>query len=209
MDKIEYFKNNKYFHFENLISPEIVNFLYNYFVIKSCTNRSFSDTADQSLEISHGGSWLKGCYGDIATETLMSQLEHKIAEVTQKKLCPTYSYSRVYIHGDELKIHSDRPACQYSITLNLGGDPWPIYFGVFDENSKDSVVYQDKKVKVLNELTLNPGDGVIYMGEDLLHWRMPFSGDHCIQTFLHYVDAEDDKYKPEHYDGRYNIGYIK
>ena len=39
-------------------------------------------------------------------------------------LCPTYSYARLYKKdGDELKRHKDRPSCEISTTINLGGDP--------------------------------------------------------------------------------------
>jgi hypothetical protein len=204
MDKLKYFTENKYVVLENLISPDITSFLYNYFILKGCTNRDFDDQSE-----SLGDDWVKGTYGDLTAETTMSQLEPIMSQVTQKKLCPSYSYSRIYIKGDQLKIHSDRPSCQYSVTLNLGGDPWPIYFGVFDENSKDGVTYNFKKVKILNEVLLKPGDGAVYMGEELLHWRDPFAGDHCVQTFLHYVDSEDENYKSHWYDGRYNIGFLR
>ena len=35
-------------------------------------------------------------------------------------------YARVY-KGDVLKRHIDRFSCEISTTLNLGGNPWPIY----------------------------------------------------------------------------------
>ena len=93
--------------------------------------------------------------------------------------------------------------------MNLGGEDWPIYYGVYDEESKDGVVVKGKKVKILNEIILKPGDGAVYKGEDLVHWRDPFMGDHCCQTFLHYIDSEDENYTKFKYDERVNIGFIK
>ncbi len=43
---------------------------------------------------------------------------------------PTYSYLRVYKRGNLLKAHRDRPACEISMTVNLGmsaEEPWPIW----------------------------------------------------------------------------------
>jgi len=206
MDKVEYFKNNKYAVVENLVSPELINFLYNYFILKSCTNRNFNE-AETGESIFQ--DYMKAVYGDLTAETLLSQLEKPLSQIVQKNLCPTYSYSRLYVTGEALNIHKDRPACQYSVTLNIGGDPWPIYYGVEDSNSKDGIIFNGKKVKILNEIILKPGDGAVYMGEELLHWRDPFEGDHCVQTFLHYVDNDNEKYTKERYDGRQNIGFTK
>jgi hypothetical protein len=43
------------------------------------------------------------------------------------KLSETYSYARIYKEGDVLARHKDRYSCEISTTLNLGGEPWPIY----------------------------------------------------------------------------------
>jgi hypothetical protein len=196
MDPINYFKENSYAHIPGLVSPDLTNFIYNYLVIKACTNVSFGqDDTD---------NYVRYCYADTAIETLSSVLLEKISYVTQKKLCPTYSYCRVYTKGEILKPHTDRPSCEYSITVNLGGDPWPIYFGEFNKDNDLDNGYNLKK-----ELTLNPGDGVVYMGEKLVHWRNKFTGDHCAQAFLHYIDSEGLHYPEWAYDKRPNVGYLK
>lgn len=197
MDPINYFKENSYVHIPGLLSPEINNFIYNYLIIKSCTNIPFQNKDEDS-------EYIKCCYADTATETLSSILLDKISQITQKKLCPTYSYCRVYTKGEILKPHADRPSCEYSITINFGGDPWPIYFGEFNKDKDLDNGYTLKK-----EITPNPGDGIVYMGEKLVHWRNKFTGDHCAQAFLHYIDMDGPHY-PEHaYDKRPNIGYLK
>lgn len=197
MDPINYFKENSYAHIPGLVSPDLTNFIYNYLVIKACTNVSFGqDDADDN--------YVRYCYGDTAIETLSSVLLEKISYVTQKKLCPTYSYCRVYTKGEILKPHTDRPSCEYSITVNLGGDPWPIYLGEFNKDNDLDNGYSLKK-----EITLNPGDGVVYMGEKLVHWRNKFTGDHCAQAFLHYIDSEGLHYPEWAYDKRPNVGYLK
>ena len=178
MDSINYFKQNNYVHVPNLVSSDISNFLYNYLIIKSCTNVEFGEYA-ASVD------YMRYCYADIAIETLSSVLLDKISHVTQKKLCPTYSYCRVYTKGEILKPHRDRESCEYSATVNFGGDPWPIYFGDLNKDEDMDNGYTLKK-----EITLNPGDGIVYMGEKLVHWRNKFKGDHCAQAFLHYIDVD-------------------
>jgi PKHD-type hydroxylase len=36
----------------------------------------------------------------------------------------------------------------------------------------------------------SPGDGVLYRGCEIEHWRPEFTGDEYVQVFLHYVDSE-------------------
>ena len=44
------------------------------------------------------------------------------------QLFPTYSYHRMYMEGAAMAHHSDRPACQISLTINLRQThEWPIY----------------------------------------------------------------------------------
>ncbi len=102
----------------------------------------------------------------------------KIEKHTGIELFKTYTYARVYKQGDVLRIHRDRPACEISITLDLGGDPWDIWVLDRDENPV--------KVK------LNPGDALLYRGREIWHWRGKFDGDKHAQVFMHYVD----KYGP-------------
>ena len=97
--------------------------------------------------------------------------------------CPvytTYVFDRYYFSGQELKKHSDRDACEISITLHISSDlntEWPFYI----ENE-----HGDHKVN------LTPGDAVIYKGCHYKHWRdvMPQIGDepnYYHQVFFHYV----------------------
>ena len=196
MDRIKYFKENQYVHVPNLVDPSVTAFIYNYLIIKACTNIDFSNFGNEET------NYIRHCYSDIATETLSGILLSTISEITQKKLCPTYSYTRVYTRGETLKPHRDRPSCEYSITINFGGDPWPIYFGKLNKGEDIENGYTLK-----NEITMNPGDGIVYMGEELVHWRNKLEADHCAQAFLHYIDTEGPHYPEWAYDKRPNIGY--
>jgi len=199
MDPVDFFKKNKYAHVSNLVSQELTSFLYNCLVIKACTNREFSDGGGATDD-----KYIRQCYADLTIETLSTFLLDKISTVTQKKLCPTYTYSRVYTTGEILKPHTDRPSCEYSITLNIGGNPWPIFMG---EMNKDNNL--DNGYRMKGEILLKPGEGIIYKDEELVHWRNRFEGDHCVQAFLHFIDMEGPHYPEWSYDKRKNIGYVR
>jgi hypothetical protein len=106
-------------------------------------------------------------------------LIEKIPEVevfSEEKVLPTYTYARLYGHGEVLPLHEDRDACELSLTLNLDADvPWPIWL----QTPAGDVV----------SVRLQPGDAVMYLGCQTPHWREPFEGQFCAQVFMHYVFA--------------------
>ena len=127
-------------------------------------------------------------YADELMQKIQIDLLSNIEKHTGLELHKTYTYARIYKRGDILRTHTDREACEISVTLDLGGDPWSIWLLDRDENPV--------------EVKLNPGDALIYRGLELHHWRAKFEGDIHTQVFLHYIDkygqyiwAENDKRK--------------
>lgn len=112
------------------------------------------------------------------------EIQQKVQKIISEKLYPTYFYDRFYFRGQELTKHIDRGACEISVTVNIShnlGHDWPIYFEL-----------PDGKVE---EFTMQPGDGVIYHGITLPHWREPMKGDkdsYFHQCFFHYVRADGE-----------------
>lgn len=132
-------------------------------------------------------------YADPFMESLLEMLRPRFTIESGLDLCPTYSYFRVYKTGDLLKPHTDRPACEISVTLNLGYEPrhvWPIWLELAGE---------------ARSFALEPGDALLYRGIDLTHWRDAFDGAHAVQVFLHYVD-QNGPCKVWKYDGRTSLG---
>jgi hypothetical protein len=128
-------------------------------------------------------------HNHVAFTSLMCEKTAHMNALVQEKLLPTYAYARIYKNGAELKKHTDRPACEVSVTLHLGGDgtSWPICFTQPD----GSVVSKD----------LKPGEAVIYLGCISEHWReSAFIGQEYAQVFLHYVRSEG-KYINHCFDG--------
>jgi hypothetical protein len=131
-------------------------------------------------------------YGDPVMEYLLRRLQPQVEELTGMTLYPTYSYARLYKGGDALRRHRDRPACEISVTINLGETShagWPLWLG-----GRDAPV----------SVALGPGDGLLYRGIDIEHWREPFTGERLGQVFLHYVE-QDGPFAEWRYDKRESL----
>ena len=183
------FKEHGFEKVEGYIPLSFSTFLRNYFSVRVENDPSL--VGDPQAPNSH-------CvYGDAAFDVVMAMSTEDIGKIVGKKLIPQYTYARIYKNGSDLKIHSDRPECQYSVTLCLGGEyekPWPIFI-------KD---YAGKS----HEVPLDVGDMVVYHGTELEHWREKFEGNTQYQLFMHYVDSEGE-YKDRVFDGRSNLGLKK
>ena len=196
------FKKTKYKVLREAIKPNVAEFIYNYFLTKRRVARCFFDTRWINPFAEEWGTWndeqVPGTYshyGDIAMETLLMGLRKKMEKETGFKLQEAYSYARIYKQGDILHRHKDRYSCEVSTTLNLGGDPWPIYLEPSGEKGMAGI-----------KLDLKPGDMLIYMGCELEHWRDPFAGKDCGQVFLHYNDRTKKTAKENLYDRRPFLG---
>jgi hypothetical protein len=154
------------------------------------------------------------CYGDFLMDTLLLNLINKMEKLTKVKLVPTYSFARVYEKGAILARHHDRRSCEISTTLNLGGDPWPIYIDSTGTKSvtsavpgpKGYIVKLKKNAPKGTRVDLNPGDMLVYRGDKLEHWRDKFKGKECVQVFLHYNNLNGPFGKYNKFDGRPMVG---
>ena len=205
---------NKYQVIKNAVSYELANFIFNYFLLKR-------DAVDfmykNNITYDNGtlGTWTDkqipntfSCYADMVMETLMMKVLPRMQQETGLNLCPTYSYARLYKQGDELKRHKDRPSCEISTTIHLGGDPWSIFI---DGTGQDTVINEYKQIHKPNaptgtEILLNIGDMLVYSGCELEHWRQPFKGNTCGQVFLHYNHVNGPFANKNKFDGRPMLG---
>ena len=196
------FKKNKSSVLKKVISKELADFVYSYFLNKRSVAAVLFDQKYISPFTEYFGIWTDpqvpntySHYADIAMETLLQKVKPIMEKHTGFKLSETYSYARIYKKGDVLARHKDRYSCEISTTLNLGGDNWPIYLDPTGKQGQAGV-----------KITLNPGDMLIYSGCDLEHWREEFNGKDCGQVFLHYNKANSKNAKKNQYDGRPFIG---
>jgi len=189
------FESNGYCIVKNAINPLLRDFLTQYALFDEMQN--FFQEKDSKFGKEAQVPDAHSVINDPAMETMLLHLQQLIEDTTGLKVFPTYSYYRVYREGHELLPHTDRSACEISVTLcfNHSYDnskfQWPIFI-------KDKEVF------------LDPGDIVIYKGKELEHWREKFEpinkDDWHVQGFFHYVDV-NGPYSEWKYDKRPCIGF--
>ena len=196
------FKKNKYTVLKKTISTELASFVYKYFLNKRNTAKFLFDQKYLSPFNTEYGVWndpqvpnTYSHYSDIVMETLLQEVKPVMEKHTGIKLSPNYSYARIYKKGDVLARHKDRYSCEISTTLNLGGEPWPIYLDPTGRQGQAGI-----------EINLKPGDMLIYSGCDLEHWREEFKGKNCGQVFLHYNKKTSKTAKKNEFDKRPFLG---
>lgn len=166
--------DNNYLHIPNFISKEEANSLANELIAYSKLPGNLMQSDPQAPN-----SLSK--YNFLPFVKLLVRKIPDISKALQEDVLPTYTYTRIYSHGEVLERHRDRPACEISITLNLKKDSeWPIWF---QKPNGEEISAQ-----------LNQGDAVMYLGEIADHWRNAHQGQEHVQLFLHYVRAEGSKY---------------
>jgi len=187
------FQTNKYQVIKKAIPYDLANFIFNYFLLKRDAVH-YLYTNNIVAENGMLGTWkdqqvpnVYSHYADFVMETLLMKVMPIMKKETNLNLIPTYSYARVYEKGSVLAKHKDRPSCEISTTLNLGGDPWDIYL---------------EGIKV----DLEPGDMLVYSGCELEHWREEFTGNICAQVFLHYNHVNGQFADSNLYDKRPLLG---
>lgn len=186
---VEYFSEHGYCLIKNVLSTEIIDLITQYSLFDE-----MQDFSADGMQVPNAHSK----YADPLMETVLLKLHPLMEEYTGMQLFPTYSFYRVYRHGDELGIHKDRPSCEISATMcvnysyNDNEYSWPILMNGF-------------------RAELKPGDMLIYRGCELEHWREKFNNDvndWHVQSFFHYVNA-NGPFKDYKFDNRNSIGERK
>lgn len=194
------YKKDGYGVVKKTISPELTSFIYDYFLLK----REAALWAKKNNVI-HDllGLWgdkqvpnTYSIYADTVIETLLVKLLPRVQKETGLELVPTYSYARLYKKGDILPRHIDRPSCEISTTIYIGGDKWPFFIDPTGKNNPSKG----------NKILLEIGDMLIYNGCDLEHWRETFQGTNCGQVFLHYNNVNGPFGLENKFDKRQLLG---
>lgn len=169
MSTQESFEKSDYLVVKNLIDASEALSLYNY----TLNNMEAGTLKDpQAL-----GS--PSFYQDKTMIELHKKLLPKTEALLKRKLFPSFCYYRTYRTGAVLKAHKDRKACEISISLNLGqqGELWDLWLLDHDENARN--------------ITLAPGDALIYRGCKLSHWRGKLTNaDFVSQTFFFFNEPK-------------------
>lgn len=158
---------NGYLHVKNIIDKKLCNYLTSALLLNSCFNKNVDEQVPDALTV---------ITRDLLFDTLLENVWPVLENSINEELIPTYSYARLYKNGNTLKKHLDRESCEISLTLQLGRShhyAWPIFI-------------KGKR------FDLEEGDGLIYKGCEVEHWRDECKGPdgyYSGQVFLHYVKA--------------------
>ena len=181
------FRQKRYLFLKGMLPPPLLEYLKVYYAILLADNYFSHDSqCPSSLSL--------GC--DPALDAVMEWIRPEVGRLVGFALAPTYSYTRRYVKGELLKRHVDRAACEISITTSIqipkGGEASIMYLKA--PHAKEA------KVEMLE------GDGCIYAGSEVEHWRKQFRVDGYIQLFLHFVARRGPHYPDLLFDGRERLG---
>lgn len=191
----EQFETNKYVVIKNAISLDVCKLVARDFrmardlagTIPSDKKFPFHDEM-----VDNSFSW----YSPLIVEALSDSLIKEVVEqVIEEPVYPTYSYARIYYEGAEMKRHIDRSSSEFSVTCCIDIDKTNEKWNLGVETIEGDKIYIDQ----------DPGDIMIYRGNDLFHWRDPYKGKEQINCFMFYVMANGPK-KELKYDTRPLLG---
>lgn len=173
-------KNFNYKLIKNFFTKKEIELGRHYFHLLHKRNVNNFDAPLEQSSSNNGDSVF---YSDSFSDAILIQKKKIMEKETGLSLMPTYAFTRFYTYNAELVKHTDRPACEISVSAmwDSDGTKWPLYI---DGNPVD----------------MKSGDAVIYLGCESKHWRKNFEGDFHLQTFLHYVDKNGPNIKHA-YDG--------
>ena len=183
------FRQKRYLFLKGILPPPLLEYLKVYYTILLANNRfSHDDNCPSSLSLG----------GDPALDAVLEWIRPELGRLVGFTLAPTYSYTRRYAKGEVLDRHVDRPACEISVTASIqipkGAGPSVIHLK--PPNLKET------KVEMLE------GDGCVYAGIEVEHWRERFRVDGYIQLFLHFISRRGPYYPKLLFDGRECLGTV-
>lgn len=193
-----------YAHLGGLVSPEIARaFLHE-------LKRDVGDAPIPLSRVEQHPNLLKRAafeaYGAIykPLNFFLWGLTPTMSQVVNRELLPTYAYFRIYREGDVCRVHSDRYACEHSLSLTLDysdGADWSLEVGK-GPVEPSSRVDDDWGTEPFSSVSMAVGDAVLYQGVHRRHGRTtPNRNGWSAHAFLHWVDR-NGPYAEHAFDGR-------
>ena len=134
-------------------------------------------------------------YGDGFCEAIGIAKIPEIEKYTGGDMSLTYGILRQYQNKAALTWHRDRWHCEYSVSVQVSKNTWPMHF------AKNGTIGGQWKKDA--SVILQQGDALLYKGCEVYHSRDKLRHHRSRHLFLHYVEkgsALDNK------DGRANYG---
>ncbi len=124
-----------------------------------------------------------GVHNENVARFFHHQIAHAVNAIVAEAIKPSYVYLGSYLSGAELKKHTDREQCEFSLTLCLDFSPEPAHVTSWPIRLDTA----EGTVTVHQAL----GDGLVYRGTKLPHHRSVLAeGYSSTSIFFHYVPAD-------------------
>jgi len=181
------FRQQRYLLVKGILPQAILEYLKVYYAVLMANHRFFTD--DQcplSLSLS----------GDPGLDAVLEWIRPEISRLVGIELAPTFSYTRQYAKGEVLHRHADRSACEISVTTSIQ----------IPKGAGPSVVHLKAPNLDVTRVEMFEGDGCVYAGTEVEHWRERFRVGGYIQLFLHFIAKRSRNYPKLMFDGRECLG---
>ncbi len=143
------------------------------------TGVSVVETREEQNMVIRGKTFSRYNYPKL--KPILFEIKHFLKELLEEDLFETYCFDRFYFADSRMFPHTDREACEISVSLNISSnvtEPYPLW-----------IKTEEGEVPLYTD----PGDAVIYKGREFKHWRDPMIGDrdsYHHQAFFHYIRAD-------------------
>ena len=181
------FRKRRYLLVKGILPQTILEYLKVYYAILVANNRFCTDS-QCPLSLSLGG--------DAALDAVLEWIRPEVSRLVGFDLAPTYSYTRRYARGEVLSRHTDRAACEISVTASIQ----------IPKGAGPSVVHLKPPNFDETKVEMFEGDGCVYAGTEVEHWRERFRVGGYIQLFLHFIAKQGRNYPKLMFDGRECLG---
>jgi len=181
------FRKRRYLLVKGILPQTILEYLKAYYAILLANNR-FCKDSECPLSLSLGG--------DAALDAVLEWIRPEVSRLVGFDLAPTYSYTRRYGKGEVLTRHTDRAACEISVTASIQ----------IPKGAGPSVVHLKPPNFDETKVEMFEGDGCVYAGTEVEHWRERFRVGGYIQLFLHFIAKHGRNYPKQMFDGRECLG---
>ena len=173
----KHLKKHGYVLIKNFLSPDALE------LAKAFLDLSVSSNI-RTLELNPG--YLEGqiefIEPNIFADSMLLAYKNTIESIFETELIPSYIFLRQYHKDSLLRIHRDRPVCEFSATILIhkDGEGTTALGFCDDEEGTNSI-----------EVKMEEGDAIIFGGakdfDGRWHYRPPVKQNSITQAFLHYV----------------------
>ena len=181
------FREHRYLFVKGILPRPILEYLKVYYAVL-LTNNAFSRDEQCPSSLSLGA--------DPGLDAILEWVRPEVGRLVGFELAPTYSYTRRYAKGELLPKHTDRNACEVSVTTSIE----------IPKGAGPSIVHLKPPNARETKVEMREGDGCIYAGAEVEHWRERFRLDGYVQLFLHFISKRGPNYPELAFDGRKCLG---